>query len=78
MIASDKWIRKMAREAGMIEPFSDGLVTAGQVSYGLSSYGYDIRVGRHFKVFHNLNTTLVDPKGEIVEAARAVGITFGD
>ncbi len=62
MIASDKWIRKMALEQGMITPFVEKLVTAGRVSYGLSSYGYDVRVGRKFKIFHNLNSTLVDPK----------------
>jgi dCTP deaminase len=62
MIASDKWIRRMALEQRMIEPFVERLVTKGQISYGLSSYGYDIRVGNHFKIFHNLNSTLVDPK----------------
>ena len=62
MIASDKWIRKMALEHGMIEPFEEGLVADGKVSYGLSSYGYDVRVGSHFKIFHNLNSALVDPK----------------
>jgi dCTP deaminase len=62
MIASDKWIRKMATEHGMIQPFHEGLVSAGTVSYGLSSYGYDVRVGEHFKIFHNLNSTHVDPK----------------
>ena len=62
MIASDKWIRKMALEQGMIEPFNEDLVAKGQVSYGLSSYGYDVRVGDHFKIFHNLNSTMVDPK----------------
>lgn len=62
MIASDKWIRKMATEHGMIEPFQEALVGEGRVSYGLSSYGYDVRVGHKFKIFHNLNSTLVDPK----------------
>jgi dCTP deaminase len=62
MIASDTWIRRMALEQGMIEPFCERLVTKGQISYGLSSYGYDVRVGRRFKIFHNLNSTLVDPK----------------
>ncbi len=62
MIASDKWIRRMADEHGMIQPFCERLVTKGQVSYGLSSYGYDVRVGDKFKIFHNLNSTLVDPK----------------
>jgi len=62
VIASDKWIRKMALEQGMITPFVEKMVTTGKVSYGLSSYGYDVRVGRKFKIFHNLNSTLVDPK----------------
>jgi len=62
MIASDKWIRKTANEHGRIKPFHEGLVSEGKVSYGLSSYGYDVRVGEHFKIFHNLNSTLVDPK----------------
>jgi deoxycytidine triphosphate deaminase len=62
VIASDKWIRKMALEQGMITPFVEKLVTTGKVSYGLSSYGYDVRVGRKFKIFHNLNSTLIDPK----------------
>jgi dCTP deaminase len=62
MIANDQWIRRMCREHAMIEPFEEGLVAEGQISYGLSSYGYDVRVGSHFKVFHNLRSTVVDPK----------------
>ena len=62
MIANDAWIRRMAREHEMIEPFAEELVSRGRISYGLSSYGYDVRVSTHFKVFHNLNSTLVDPK----------------
>ena len=61
-IANDAWIRKMSLEHGMIVPFEEKLVAKGKISYGLSSYGYDVRVGRHFKIFHNLNSTLVDPK----------------
>jgi dCTP deaminase len=61
-VANDGWIRRMAKEHGMITPFVENLVTKGQISYGLSSYGYDVRVGSHFKMFHNLNSTLVDPK----------------
>jgi dCTP deaminase len=52
----------MALEHGMIEPFVDSQIRAGVVSYGLSSYGYDIRVGDEFKVFTNINTTVIDPK----------------
>lgn len=59
-IKSDTWIRAMA-EKGMIEPFADGQVKTG-ISYGVSSYGYDVRCGREFKVFTNINSTIVDPK----------------
>jgi dCTP deaminase len=61
-IKSDKWIKKMALDHGMIEPFEDRQVRDGVVSYGLSSYGYDIRVADEFKVFTNINSTVVDPK----------------
>jgi dCTP deaminase len=61
-IKADKWIRRMALEHGMIEPFVDEQVRAGVVSYGLSSYGYDIRVADEFKVFTNINSTVIDPK----------------
>ena len=61
-IKADTWIRRMAREHGMIEPFVDEQVREGVVSYGLSSYGYDIRVADEFKVFTNINTTVIDPK----------------
>ena len=61
-IAPDHWIVRMAREHGMIEPFVETQVRSGVVSYGLSSYGYDIRVADEFKVFTNINTTVIDPK----------------
>ena len=61
-IKSDKWIKRMALEHGMIEPFEDRQVRKGVISYGLSSYGYDIRVANEFKVFTNINNTVVDPK----------------
>jgi dCTP deaminase len=61
-VMSDKWIRRMAREHRMIEPFSDGQVREGVISYGLSSYGYDVRVADEFKIFTNINHTIVDPK----------------
>jgi dCTP deaminase len=57
----DSWIRKMALEHAMIAPFSDKQVRNG-VSYGLSSYGYDIRVADEFKIFTNVNTIVIDPK----------------
>ena len=61
-VKSDKWIKKMALEHKMIEPFEDRQVRAGVISYGLSSYGYDIRVADEFKIFTNINSTVVDPK----------------
>jgi dCTP deaminase len=61
-IKADRWIKKMALEHGMIEPFEDRQMRKGVISYGLSSYGYDIRVADEFKVFTNINSTVVDPK----------------
>ena len=61
-IKSDGWIKRMALEHKMIEPFEDRQVRDGVISYGLSSYGYDIRVADEFKVFTNINSTVVDPK----------------
>jgi dCTP deaminase len=63
MLKSDRWIRKMAHEQGMINPFSEKQVREGVVSYGLSSYGYDLRVADEFKVFTNVNSAIIDPKG---------------
>lgn len=60
---SDSWIRRMAQEHRMIEPFVDGQVREGVISYGLSSYGYDIRVTDEFKIFTNVHSAIVDPKG---------------
>ena len=66
MLLSDRWIRKMSLEKKMIEPFIDGQVRTNDqekiISYGLSSYGYDLRVGRKFKVFTNVYNSIVDPK----------------
>jgi dCTP deaminase len=66
-IKSDNWIRRMAREHRMIEPFEPGQVRIGAdghriVSYGTSSYGYDVRCASEFKIFTNINSTIVDPK----------------
>ena len=64
-IKSDKWIRRMAAR-GMIEPFAEGQVRSDDgrriVSYGTSSYGYDVRCAPEFKIFTNINSTIVDPK----------------
>ncbi len=61
-IKPDHWIRKMALEEKMIEPFVEGQVSKGVISYGLSSYGYDIRVSDEFKFFTNVHNSMVDPK----------------
>ena len=66
-IKSDRWIRRMAREHGMIEPFVDHQVKRnpageGVISFGLSSYGYDVRCADEFKIFTNINSATVDPK----------------
>lgn len=61
-IRPDSWIRKMAAERGMIEPFVEAQVREGVVSYGVSSYGYDVRVTDEFKIFHNALSATVDPK----------------
>ena len=66
-VHADTWIRRMAREHAMIEPFEESLVrrNGGEtpvISYGLSSYGYDLRVATEFKVFTNVFNTVVDPK----------------
>jgi dCTP deaminase len=65
-IKSDQWIRRMSAAQAMIEPFEPGQVReaggARIVSYGTSSYGYDVRCAREFKIFTNINSTIVDPK----------------
>ena len=61
-IKNDTWITRMALEHQMIEPFVDGQVREGVISYGVSSYGYDVRVGDEFKVFTNVYNTVIDPK----------------
>jgi len=61
-VKSDRWIRKMALEHRMIEPFVEKQVREGVISWGLSSYGYDARIADEFKIFTNINHTIVDPK----------------
>ena len=61
-IRSDRWIRRMSEEHGMIEPFEPTQVRAGVISYGLSSFGYDIRVADEYKVFTDVFSVVVDPK----------------
>ncbi|HSC78326.1 MAG TPA: dCTP deaminase [Candidatus Acidoferrales bacterium] len=61
-IKSDRWIRQMAKEHRMIEPFVESQVREGVISFGLSSYGYDMRVADEYRIFTNVNTAVVDPK----------------
>lgn len=65
-IKSDKWIRRMAEQQGMIEPFESGQIRDSErgrvISYGTSSYGYDVRCSDEFKIFTNINSAIVDPK----------------
>ena len=61
-IKSDKWIKKMSSEHDMIAPFTDEQIKSGTISYGVSSYGYDIRVADEYKIFTNVNNSIIDPK----------------
>ena len=61
-VQSDKWIRNMAQNQEMINPFEENQVRGNKISYGLSSYGYDARVSNEFKIFTNVNSEIVDPK----------------
>ena len=61
-IQSDRWITRMALEHRMIEPFEGRQVRSGVISYGVSSYGYDMRVAREFRIFTNVLNSIVDPK----------------
>jgi dCTP deaminase len=61
-VMPDHWIRRMAKEHKMIEPFEDRQVREGVISYGVSSYGYDLRVADEFNIFTNVNSSIVDPK----------------
>ena len=62
MLKSDRWIRKNAQQHDMINLFSEKQVREGVIAYGLSSYGYDLRLADEFKIFTNVNCTVVDPK----------------
>ncbi len=61
-IQNDRWITKMAQEHGMIDPFEGRQVRHGVISYGVSSYGYDMRVATEFRIFTNVLNSIVDPK----------------
>jgi dCTP deaminase len=77
-VKNDRWITRMAKDHRMIEPFEDRQVRNGVVSFGVSSYGYDIRVADEFRIFTNVNSALVDPKAfdpkSLVEVVREVCI----
>jgi dCTP deaminase len=76
-IKPDKWIREMARKHAMIKPFSNKQVRNNKISYGLSSYGYDIRVSDEFMIFTNVNSDIVDPKkfsNEMLKEVKAKSI----
>ena len=62
MIRNDRWIKHMALTKELISPFEEKQVRQGMISYGLSSYGYDIRIASEFKIFTNVNNSIVDPK----------------
>lgn len=61
-VKSDRWIEEMALQYSMIEPFEKGQISDSVISYGLSSYGYDIRVADEFKIFTNVDSGIIDPK----------------
>lgn len=61
MVKNDRWIKEMAKK-GMIKPFNKEQIGKGVISYGISSYGYDMRIADEFKIFTNINNTIVDPK----------------
>jgi dCTP deaminase len=61
-VKNDRWIRRMALEHDMINPFADRQIREGVISFGVSAYGYDLRVADEFKIFTNVNSTIVDPK----------------
>jgi len=66
----DHWIVKMAREHKMIEPFAENQVREGVISYGVSSYGYDMRIADEFKIFQATESTLIDPKNHEARLVR--------
>ena len=82
-IKADRWIRRMAEEQGMIEPFVAGQVREGAsgdrlISYGTSSYGYDVRCADEFKVFTNIHSAIVDPKFRRTKLCRRHGSGMRD
>lgn len=70
MVKPDSWIRRMALEHGMIEPFAEGVSRPGVISYGLSSYGYDMRISREFKIFSGSGP--IDPKAATPDQYRDI------
>lgn len=73
-IKSDRWIREMSEKHGMIEPYAENQVRLDEngqklISYGVSSYGYDVRCAREFKVFTNVHSAIVDPKISMIKVS---------
>ena len=66
-VKSDNWIKRMSQKHAMIRPFTPKQIKKG-ISYGLSSYGYDIRVSEEFKIFTNVNSSIIDPKNFSLES----------
>ncbi len=81
-LCSDRWITRMARAHGMIEPFEDRQVREGVISYGVSSYGYDMRVASEYRIFTNVLSSVVDSRATSVSCPpipspwRAASSTF--
>ena len=65
-IQTDSWIKKMCLENKMIDPFLDHQVSDGKISYGLSSMGYDVRISDEYRIFTNVNTSLVEDRKSVV------------
>lgn len=80
-IKSDRWIREMSEKHGMIEPYAENQVRFDKngeklISYGVSSYGYDVRCAREFKVFTNVHSAIVDPKISMKKVLSILNLTF--
>ena len=71
-IQPDSWIKKMCKDYNMIEPFLDHQVSEGKISYGLSSMGYDVRISDEYRIFTNVNSSLVDPKNFLMKILLSV------
>ena len=75
-VLSDKWIKKTAKQKGMIKPFVDKQVRKGKISFGLSSYGYDARVSNEFKIFTNVNSVFFLPLMKLTQLRFKLPLPF--